>query len=201
MTASRAQRRRGGRPVLRARLQLQHHLVGERLAHHHVHVDQRELPDSRVQLTQQVWRGVLGRSNDGVATWIVATLLLPLLPVLTSLPALWRGEIVAAHLAGLQPFALLVLLTRPLLQRFKVLRISTPTICTTQGTFSPQRSLSSWTVAMGLAPNHLAPWQTDAEVDVGTIFMFETATIPMVATFLWQKSGAVFALATPPEPC
>ena len=29
---------------------LQHHLVGERLAHHHVHVDQRELPDSRVQL-------------------------------------------------------------------------------------------------------------------------------------------------------
>ena len=24
---------------------------------------------------------------------------------------------------------------------------------------------------------------------------------PMVATFLWQKSGAVFALATPPEPC
>ena len=23
----------------------------------------------------------------------------------------------------------------------------------------------------------------------------------MVATFLWQKSGAVFALATPPEPC
>ena len=79
---------------------LQHHLVGERLAHHHVHVDQRELPDSRVQLEgagsdlinndfenliQQVWRGVLGRSNDGVATWIVATLLLPLLPVLTSL--------------------------------------------------------------------------------------------------------------------
>ena len=115
MTASRAQRRRGGRPVLRARLQLerhthhafqqgldhlQHHLVGERLAHHHVHVDQRELPDSRVQLEgagshlindyfenliQQVWRGVLRRSNDGVATWVVATLLLPLLPVLTSL--------------------------------------------------------------------------------------------------------------------
>ena len=79
---------------------LQHHLVGERLAHHHVHVDQRELPDSRVQLEgagshlindyfenliQQVWRGVLRRSNDGVATWVVATLLLPLLPVLTSL--------------------------------------------------------------------------------------------------------------------
>ena len=140
-------------------------------------------------------------------------------------------------------FALLVLLTRPLLQRFKVLRISTPTICTTQGTwvstcsfcfwmflsaievvphtyrvvyligslhfqywkgkrveashsyhstksrsnllfcwlplymsgplimaglhwnqrkltFSPQRSLSSWTVAMGLAPNHLAVMKT-----------------------------------------
>ena len=26
------------------------------------------------------------------------------------------------------------------------------------------------------------PWQTDAEVDVGTIFMFETATIPATGT-------------------
>ena len=41
-------------------------------------------------------------------------------------------------------FALLVLLTRPLLQRFKVLRISTPTICTTQGTWVSTCSFCFW---------------------------------------------------------
>ena len=31
------------------------------------------------------------------------------------------------------------------------------------------------------------PWQTDAEVDVGTIFMFETATIPATGTLFFLQ--------------
>ena len=31
------------------------------------------------------------------------------------------------------------------------------------------------------------PWQTDAEVDVGTIFMFETATIPATGSLFFLQ--------------